>query len=196
MPSSLQLQGLHTRFPYPSLSPRVCSNSCPLSQWCHPTISSSADPFSCPQSFPASEPRPMSWLFSSGVQSIGASASASVFTMNIQGWFPLGLTFDLLESPRNSQGFLSKRLMLQMCVSFHVYGDGHCNALIASLGIWIKVAARKTKNKGGEKRKKIFSKFYSILQSSQTLWLSHLSHAQLIIFDIYRVACKMKTQKA
>ena len=72
---------------------RVCSNSCPLSQWCHPTISSSVAPFfSCPQSFPASGSFPMNRLFPSGDQSIGASASASVLSMNIQHWFPLGLT--------------------------------------------------------------------------------------------------------
>ena len=75
------------RLPCPSLSLRVCSNSCPLSQWCHPTISSSAVPFSSsPQSFPGSGSFPLSWL------QIRASASASVLPMNIRGWFPLGLT--------------------------------------------------------------------------------------------------------
>ena len=73
--------------------PEFCSNSYPLSQWCHPTISSSAARFSsCPQSFPASGSFPMSWLFMSDGQSIRASASASVLPMNIQGWFPSGLT--------------------------------------------------------------------------------------------------------
>ena len=73
--------------------PRVCSNSCPLSQWCQPTISSSLFLFSsCLQSFPASGSFPVSRLFTSGGQSIGASASASVLPMNSQGWFPLGLT--------------------------------------------------------------------------------------------------------
>ena len=94
MSDSLQPHGLqHARLPCPSLSPRVCSNPCPLSQWCHPTVFTSGAPFSsCPQSFLASGAFPMSWLFSSGGQSIGASASASVLLMNIQGWFPLGLT--------------------------------------------------------------------------------------------------------
>ena len=89
---SLQPHGLkHTRLPCPSLSPRVCSNSCSLSQWCHPTISSSVAPYiSSPQSFPASESFPMSWLFPSGDRSIGASESA--LPRNTQGWFPLGLT--------------------------------------------------------------------------------------------------------
>ena len=83
----------HTGLPYPSLSPGACSNSYPLSQWCYPIISSSVAPFSsCPQSFPASGSFPISWLFAWGAQSIGASASASVLPVNIQGWFPLGLT--------------------------------------------------------------------------------------------------------
>ena len=76
-----------------SLSPKVCSNSCLLSQWCHPTTSSSVAPFfSCPQSFQASGSFLMSQVFTSGGQSIGVSASASVLPMNIQGWFPLGVT--------------------------------------------------------------------------------------------------------
>ena len=83
----------HTRLPCPSLSPGVCSDSYPLSQWCYLTISSSVALFSfCLQSFPASGSFPMSRVFTSGGQSIGASASASVLPMNIQGWFPLGLT--------------------------------------------------------------------------------------------------------
>ena len=77
----------------PSPAPRVYSNSCPLSWWCHPTISSSIVPFSsCLQSFPASGSFPVSQFFSSGGQSIGVSASASVLPMNIHNWFPLGLT--------------------------------------------------------------------------------------------------------
>ena len=81
----------HARLFCPSPSPGVCSNSCPLGRWCHPTISSSVVPFpSCPQSFQASGSFPMNWLFASGAQSIGASAW--VFPMDSQGWFPLGLT--------------------------------------------------------------------------------------------------------
>ena len=77
----------------PSPTPRACSNSRPSSQWCHPTISSSVVPFSsCLQSFPASRSFPMSQLFTSGSQRIGVSASAPVLPMNIQDWFPLGLT--------------------------------------------------------------------------------------------------------
>ena len=83
----------HARLPCPSLSPRVCSDLCPLNQWCHPTISSSVAPFSsCLQSFAVSESSPGSQLFASGGQSIGTSASASVLPVHIKDWFPLGLT--------------------------------------------------------------------------------------------------------
>ena len=83
----------HVRLPCHSPSPEICSNSYPLSQWCHPTILSSAVPFSsCLQSFSASGTILMSWLFASGGQSTGVSASASVLLMNIQSWFPLGWT--------------------------------------------------------------------------------------------------------
>ena len=83
----------HARPPCPSLFPGVCPSSCPLSRWCHPITSSSVAPFSpCLQSFPTSVSFPMSQLFTSGGQSIGASASASVLPMSIQGCFPLGLT--------------------------------------------------------------------------------------------------------
>ena len=79
-------------------------NSCPLSWWCHPTISSSVIPFSsCHQSSPELGSFPISRLFASGSQSIGASASASVLPMNIQGWFPFGLTCLIFFSPRDSQ---------------------------------------------------------------------------------------------
>ena len=92
--NSLWSHGLqHTRPPCPSPLPRACLNSCPLSQWCHPTISSSVIPFfSCLQYFPTSGSFLMNQLFTSGGQSIRASVSASVLPVNIQDWFPLGLT--------------------------------------------------------------------------------------------------------
>ena len=91
---TLRPRGLqHTRPAYPSPTPGVYSSSYPLSQWCHPTISSSVVPFSsCLQSFLASGSFPMNQFFASGGQSIGVSASASVLPMNIQDWFPLGWT--------------------------------------------------------------------------------------------------------
>ena len=94
MSDSLWSHGLqHARLNCPSLSPGACANSCLLSQWCHPTISSSVVTFSsCFQSFPASGPFLMNQLVTSGGQSIRASASASVLPINIQDWFPLGLT--------------------------------------------------------------------------------------------------------
>ena len=91
---SLWSRGLqHARFPSPSPVPGVYLNPCPLSQWCHPAISSSVIPFSfCPQSFPTSGSFPESQSFESGGQSIGVSASTSVLLMNIQDWSPLGWT--------------------------------------------------------------------------------------------------------
>ena len=94
MSYSLWPDGLqHARLSCPSPTPTVYSNSCSLSQWCHPVISSSVVPFSsCPQSFPASGSFQMSHLFASGGQSIGVSASESVLPMNTQDWSPLGWT--------------------------------------------------------------------------------------------------------
>ena len=91
---SSQPNGLQqSRLPCPSPSPGAYPSLCPLHQWCHPTISSSVIPFSsCLQSFPASGSFSVRWLFSWGGQSIGASVSASVPPVNIQGWFPLRLT--------------------------------------------------------------------------------------------------------
>ena len=104
---SLRPHGLqHTRPPCPSPTPGVYSNSCPLSWWCHPTISSSVVPFSWPQSFPASWSFQMSQLFTSGGQSTEVSASASILPTNIQDWFPLGLTgWISLQSKRLTRVF-------------------------------------------------------------------------------------------
>ena len=110
--NSLWPRGLqHARPPCPSLNPGVYSNSCPLSRWSHPPISSSVIPFSSHlQSFPASGSFPVSQFFASGGQSIGVSASTSVLPMNIQDWFPLGWTGlislkDQRESKRLSRVF-------------------------------------------------------------------------------------------
>ena len=129
MSNSFRPHGLqHTRLPCSSPSPRACSNSCPLSWWCHPTISSSVVPFSCPQSFPPSGSFPTSQFFASGDWSIGASASASVLPMNIQDWFPLGFRIDWLDLLA-VQGILksllqhhsSKASILQRSAFFIVY---------------------------------------------------------------------------
>ena len=101
----------HTSLPCPSPSPGVSSNSCPLSRWCHPIISSSVALFFSLLSFPASGSFPRSQFFASGGQSIGASASASVLPMNIQDWFPLGLTGLIsLQSKGHSRFFSSTEI--------------------------------------------------------------------------------------
>ena len=112
----------HARCPCPSPSPGACSNSCPLSQWCHPPISSSVVPFSsCLQYFPASGSFPMSQLFPSGGHRTGASASASVLPVNTQNWFPLGLTclgslyFYLLNLTTVSRGKMKILLIRGEC---------------------------------------------------------------------------------
>ena len=104
MSNSLQLHGLqHNRTPCPSPAPKACSNSCSSHWWCHPTISSSVVSFSsCLQSLPASGSFQISQFFTSGDQSIGDSASPSVFPMNIQDWFPLGL---LVGSPCSQRDY-------------------------------------------------------------------------------------------
>ena len=108
MSDSLRPHGLQqARPPCPSPTPGVYPNSCPLSWWCHPTISSSVIPFSsCPQSFPISGSFQTSQLFTSGSQSIGVSASTSVLPMNTQDWSPLGWTgWISLQSQRLSRVF-------------------------------------------------------------------------------------------
>ena len=109
MSSSLRPHGLQ-QARFPSLSPnlRACSNSCSSNRWGHPTICSSVIPFSCLQSFPASGSFPMSQFFASDGQSIGVSASASVFSMNTQDWSPLGWTgFISLQSKGLSRVFFN-----------------------------------------------------------------------------------------
>ena len=107
----------HTRLSCPLLSPGGCSNSCPLSRWCHPTVSSSVAPFSShPQSFPASRSFPIGWFFALGDLSIWASISASVLPMNIQGWFPLGLSGLISLQSKGISLFLSST---KWCLCIH-----------------------------------------------------------------------------
>ena len=117
--------------PCPSPTPGPCSNSCPSSQWSHPTISSSVIPFSCLQSFPESESFPMSQLFASGSQSIGAPASTSVLPTNIQDWFPLGLTgFISLQSKELSRVFSNTTVQNHQLFRTQLFfGEGNGNPL-------------------------------------------------------------------
>ena len=113
----------HARLPCPSVTPGASSNSCPSSQWCHPTISTSVVPFSSGrQSFPASGSFPVSQFFTSGGQSIGVSAWASVFPMNIQDWFPLGLTSLIsLQSKGLSRVFSNTTVQKQKFLGAQVF---------------------------------------------------------------------------
>ena len=129
MSNSLWPNGLqHARLLCPSVSPGVCSNSCSLSRWCHPTISSSVTLFSsCLQSFPSSGSTPVSQLFASGDQSIGALASVSVLLMNIQGWSPKGLTgLNSLLSKGLSRVFTTKDWKHQFfCTQPSLWSNAH-----------------------------------------------------------------------
>ena len=119
MSYSLQPGELHTRLPCPSPTLRACSNPCPSSQWCRPTISSSVVLFSsCIQSFPASVSFPVSQLFTSGGQSIGVSTLASVLPMNIQDWFLLGLT-GLVSLHSKGLSRVFSNIMVQKHQFFH-----------------------------------------------------------------------------
>ena len=130
MSDSLGTHGLqHIRIPCPSSTPRACSNSCPSSLWCHPTISSSVFPFSsCLQLLLASGSFPRSQFFISGGQRIGVSASASVLTMNIQGWFPLGLELDLFAVQGTLKSLLqhhSSKASILWCSAFFTVQLSH-----------------------------------------------------------------------
>ena len=130
------------RVPCPSQTSRACSNSCPLSQWCHPTISSSVIPFfSCLQSFPASGSFPMSQLFASGGQSIGASVSASVLPSNdYSGLFSFRIGwFDVQGTLRSLLQHHSSKASVFQCVAFFIVQLSHPHMTIGktiALIIW------------------------------------------------------------
>ena len=123
------------RPPCPSPTPRVYSNPCPSSRWCHPTISSSVVPFSsCPQSLPASGSFPMSQRFTWGGQSIGVSASASALPMNTQDWSPLGWTgWISLQSKGLSRVFSTPQFK---SIKFSVLSFLHSPTLTSIHGHW------------------------------------------------------------
>ena len=114
-----------------SPNPGACSNWCPWSWWCHPTISSSVILFSCLQSFPASESFPMSQFFATGGPSIGASASASVLPVNTQDWFPLGLTGWIFLQSKGLSRILSKwSIIFKNYVTILCTCNLHCTAAV------------------------------------------------------------------
>ena len=180
MPNTLRPHGLqHTRPPCPLLTPGAYSNLCPLSLWYCPTISSSVVPFSsCLQSFPSSGYFQMSWLFASGGQSIGISASASVLPMNIQDWFPLGWTgWISLQSKGLS------RVFSNITVQKHQFFQLDISSYVGQFGIFCS-------NMKLEYTK--FSWLYSVLFPNTVFWPDHLSpYALAFLFTSDKVSNKI-----
>ena len=178
--NSLWPHGLqHARPPCPLPSTKACWNSCPLSWWCHPTIMSSVVPFSsCFQSFPASEPLRISW------PKIRASASASVLPMNIQGWFPLGLT--ALTS------LLSKglsRVFSNTTVRKHQFGTQLSFWSNSYINIWLleKTIALTRQTFAGKVMSLLFNKLsrfiIAFLSRSKGILISWLQSLSLVILE-------------
>ena len=187
MSDSFWPQGLqHTRLPCPSPSHRVSSNSCPLSWWYHPMISTSVFPFSSRlQSFPERGFFPMSWLFASGGQSIGISASASVLRMTIQDWFPLGL-----PSMMSLQSKGLSRVFSKTSVRKHLWGvrrEGgsgwgtHVDPRLIHVKVWQKplqyckvISLQLIKINGKKKRK------HQFFSAQPSLWINSHIHTWLL----------------
>ena len=186
---SLQPRGLlHVRLICPSLSPRVCSNSCPLSQWCHPTISSSVVPFSsCLQPFPASGSFQLGRHFSSGGQSIGASASASVLPMNIHDWFPFRLTGLIsLKSKGLSRVFSSTTVGKHQCSAFCMVQLSHPHMTThKTIALTIRTFASQVMQKKLRRGGKNTQKNYHMLIYDICFSLSNLLHSvwQSLLYD-------------
>ena len=137
MSDSLRPHGLqHGRPPCSSPTPRVYSDSCPLSWWCHPTVSVSVIPFSHLQSFPASGSFQMSQFFASGGQIIGLSASASILPMNIQDWFPLGWTGGFLAVQGTLKSFLQYHSSSALSINSSALSFLYSPTLTSILAYW------------------------------------------------------------
>ena len=187
MSNSLQPHGLqHARLPYPSPTPEACSDSCPSSQWCHPTISFSVIPVSsCLQSFPESGSFPVSQLFTSDGQSIGVSASASVLPMNIQDWFPLGWTgwISLLSKGLSRVHHSSKASILQCSAFFMV----QLSYLYMSTGKTIALTRQAFVSKVMSLLFNMMSRFIiAFLPWSKHLLISWLQSPSAVILDLWK----------
>ena len=152
MSNSLRPHGLQSvRLPCLSPIPGACSNSCLLSPWCHPTISSSVIPFSpCLLSFPATGSFQMSQFFASGGQSIGAPASASVLLMNIQGWFPLGWTgwISLQSKGLSEVSNQSSKASVLLCSAFFIVQCSHPYVTTGKTTVLTRWTLHKLKERG------------------------------------------------
>ena len=151
MSDSLRPCGLqHNRLPSPSTIPGTYSNSCPLSQWCHPTISSSLIPFSsCLHSFPESGSFQMSHFFTSGGQTVGVSALALVLPVNIRDWFPLGWTGLISLSPREFSPTPQFKASILQCSAFFIIQLSHPYMTTGKTIALTRTYNREAKQQGG-----------------------------------------------
>ena len=166
---------------------RICSNACPLSWWCHPTISSSVTLFSsCPQSFPASGSFPMSWLFALGSQSIGASASASVL-MNIQGWFPLEL-IDLLAVQGTVKNLLQQHHLKASVLWYSAFSMVQLSHLYMTPGKTVALTVWTFVGKEMSLFFNMLSRFVKVfLLRSKLLWISWLQSLSAVILELKKI---------
>ena len=187
MSNSLLSHGLqHNRLPCPSPTPRACSNLCPSSQWCHPTISSFVVPFSsyC-QSFPAPGSFPMTQFLASDSQSIGVSASASVLPMNIQDWFPLGWTgWISLQSKGLSRVFSNTTVQnsssVLQCSAFFIVQLAHLYMTTGKTIDWLWAFVGKVMSLLFNMLSRLVIAF---LPRIKRLWISWLQSPSAVIFE-------------
>ena len=173
----------HTRLPCPSPTPRACSNSCPSSRWCHPTISSSVVPFStCLQSFPGSGSFPMSQFFASGGQSIGVSASASVLPMHIQDWFPLGLTSWISLQPKGLSKESTEMTYNAKCHMIHITIAAYLNKL--SLFWWASQVVLAVNNPSANAGSPALETWFWFLDSEDPLEEGMATHSCILAWRI------------
>ena len=194
MSDSLWPHGLqHTRPPSPSPTPGACSSSCPSSQWCHPTISSSVIPFSsCLQSFPASGSFPMSQFFTSVGQSIESSASASVLPINIEGWFSLCLTGLIsLKSRGLSKVFSNTAVQKYQFFSTHLslWSKFHIHIwLLEKPYIWLNGVSQQS-NVGNIHFNMLSTLVIAFLTRSNCLLISWLQSLPAVILEPKKINC-------
>ena len=186
----------HARLPCPSPTPGVYSKSCPLSRWCHPTISSSVVPFSSHlQSFPASGSFPKSQFFTSGGQNIGVSASKSVLQMNIQDWFPLGWTGWISLQSKGLSRVFSNTTQFK-CINSLAFSFLNSSTLTSKHDYWKKNIAFTRQTFVGKVMSLLFNMLsrlvITFLPRVKCLLISWLQAPSAVILELQKIKSVMK----